>query len=368
MLPAVQGGRTTGLRAGIVGTGFMGSVHARAIRRAGLSLVGVVGSSPERSAFAASELATTAYSDIETLAADVDVVHICTPNHLHAKQATKVIELGRHVVCEKPIATTVADAAAMVDAQHRAGVVGTVPFVYRFHPMVREARSRVADGRLGRLVLAHGGYLQDWLAQPDAGNWRVDALQGGPTRAFGDIGSHWCDLLEFVTGQRITALVAQLVTAHPVRAGQAVETDDVATLSFTTDGGIVGTSVISQVSPGRKNRLSVELAGTEGSLGFDQEIPDQLWLGGVESNGVLLRDPLTNSEAAVRYSVLPAGHPQGYQDCFDNFVRDTALAIGGEEVDGLPVLADGLRAAVLAEAVVASAAKGGWVNVDGTPS
>jgi predicted dehydrogenase len=303
------------------------------------------------------------------LVAAVDVVHICTPNHLHAEQVSIALAAGRHVVCEKPIATSLADADAMVEAQRRAGVVATVPFVYRFHPMVREARERVRRGQLGRLTLAHGGYFQDWLARADEDNWRVDPARGGATRAFGDIGSHWCDLLEFVTGQRIRGLVAQLVTAHPTRGSHPVTTDDIATLSFTTDGGIVGTAVMSQVSPGRKNRVVIEVSGTESSLAFDQEHPDELWLGSTEANGMLLRDPLTASAAAAPYSRLPAGHPQGYQDCFDHFVRDTLAAIGGEAVDGLPTFADGRRAAELADAVVASVDKGAWVTVgSGDPS
>jgi predicted dehydrogenase len=360
---------TSSYRAGIVGTGFMGTVHARAIRASGGVVAGVVGSSPERGAEAAAALGTAAHADIDALLADpaVDVVHVCTPNHLHTPIARAVIAAGKHVVCEKPLATTLADAAALEDEARRAGVVATVPFVYRFHPMVREARARIAAGSLGRLVVAHGGYFQDWLARPTDDSWRVDPGQGGATRAFGDVGSHWCDLLEFLTGQRITALSARLVTAIEERASGPVTTDDIATLSFEADGGLVGTAVVSQVSPGRKNRLLIEVSGLEGSVAFDQEDCERLWVGGLEANQVLLRDPATASPAAAPYSALPAGHPQGYQECFTHFVGDTAAAIAGADVDGLPTFADGRRAAALAEAVVASARAGTWLDVADAP-
>ncbi len=356
---------STPYRAGIVGTGFMGTVHSRAVRASGGEVAGLVGSSPERGAAAAAEMGTKAYDDLDALLADpsITVVHVCTPNHLHATAATAAIAAGKHVVCEKPLATTLADATAMEADADGAGVVATVPFVYRFHPMVREARARIAAGDLGRVTLAHGGYFQDWLARPSDDSWRVDPEQGGATRAFGDVGSHWCDLLEFLTGARITALSARLVTAIADRASGPVATDDIATLSFEATGGLVGTAVVSQVSPGRKNRLAIEVSGLEGSLAFDQEEPERLWVGGLEANQVLLRDPATASAAAKPYSSLPAGHPQGYQDCFTHFVRDTASAIAGSDVDGLPTFADGRRAAARAEAVVASARAGTWVEV-----
>lgn len=352
-------------RAGIVGTGFMGTVHARAVRASGGIVVGVVGSNPDRGRAAAEALATTAYDDLDALLADpdVDVVHLCTPNHRHAEEALAVLAAGKHVVCEKPLATTLDAARAMEAAAAEAGVVAVVPFVYRFHPMVREARHRIRSGGLGRLTLAHGGYFQDWLARPGDDSWRVDPAQGGATRAFGDVGSHWCDLLEFLTGQRITSLSSRLVTAIAERGSGPVTTDDIATLSFEASGGLVGTAVMSQVSPGRKNRLVVEVSGLEGSVAFDQEEPERLWVGGVEANQLLLRDPATASAAAAPYSSLPAGHAQGYQECFTHFVRDTASAVAGHDVDGLPTFADGRRAAALADAVVESAHRGTWVDV-----
>ena len=351
-------------RAAIIGTGFMGRVHARAIAAAGGRVAGISGSSPERARQAAGSLrADAVFDDVAELIEAVDVVHVCTPNHLHAPLALAAIEAGRHVVCEKPLAVDAASARAMTEAAAAAGVVAAVPFVYRFHPMVREARARVAAGGIGRLTLAHGSYLQDWLLRPDDDNWRVDAGKGGALRAFGDIGSHWCDLLEFVTGDRISAVSAQLATSNERRAGRAVSTEDIAVLQFATAGGMVGSTVVSQVSAGRKNRLFLEISGTENSVAFDQEQPETLWIGGRGANAQIMRDPDSLSPDAARLARVPAGHPQGYQECFDGFVADVGAAIAGRAPEGLPVFADGLRAALIAEAVAASARTRQWVEV-----
>lgn len=354
------------VRAGIVGAGFMGTVHARAIRRAGGVVVRAVGSRPESSRTAAERLGTevpTATLDDLIAADDVDVVHVCTPNATHAPIARAAIAAGKHVVCEKPLAVSPAEAEELVRLAAEAGITATVPFVYRFYPMVREARSRVADGTAGRVRLLHGSYLQDWLAEDTDDNWRVDPVAGGRSRAFADIGVHWCDLVEFVSGHRINRVAAQTVIAVPSRGGRPVETEDAAVVLFETDRGAAGSVTISQVTPGRKNRLWFSVDGATESLTFDQENPESLWIGGREVNRHLLRGS-SESAAAARYSTVPSGHPQGYQDCFDAFVADTYAAMAGEQPDGLPTFADGLRAARLTQAVLDSSAKQAWVEVD----
>ena len=267
------------VRAGIIGTGFMGTVHARAVRRAGGVVAGVVGSSPESSLAGAERLgAERAADSVEQLlsAVDVDVVHVCTPNATHAGLVRQVIASGKHVVCEKPLAVDVAEAEELVRLAAAAGVTATVPFVYRFYPMVREARSRVAHGTSGPVRLLHGSYLQDWLAEDADDNWRVDAAAGGASRAFADIGVHWCDLVEFVSGHRITRVAARTVVAVPERSGKQVTTEDAAVVLFETDGGATGNLTVSQVSPGRKNRLWFSVDGAAESLCFDQENPQSL--------------------------------------------------------------------------------------------
>jgi predicted dehydrogenase len=353
------------IRAGIIGGGFMGTVHARAIRRAGGVVSRVVASSPESSRAAAERIgAELAAQNVEELLAaeDVDVVHVCTPNATHAALVRAAISAGKHVVCEKPLAVNPSDAEELVCLARDAGVTATVPFVYRFYPTVREARARVADGTTGELRLLHGSYLQDWLAGDADDNWRVEAVAGGPSRAFADIGVHWCDLVEFVSGHRIVRLAAQTAIAVPSRGGRPVETEDAAVVLFETDRGAVGNVTISQVTPGRKNRLWFSVDGAAESLSFDQENPETLWIGAREVNRQLLRGSADSPEAA-RYSTVPAGHPQGYQDCFDAFVADTYEAMSGAAPDGLPTFSDGLRAARITEAVLDSSRRRAWVEL-----
>lgn len=370
------------LRAAIAGVGFIGPVHLRAARLAGADVVGVSGADPSsaRSVAAALDVARV-FESSEALVTDpgVDVVHICTPNHLHAGLAQLAIEAGKHVVCEKPLATTAAAAAALVELAARAGVVAAVPFVYRFHPVVREARARITDGRAGAVYLIHGCYLQDWLASPDDYNWRIDPALGGPSRAFADIGTHWCDLVEFVTGHRITRIAARTITAFTERlAGKAnafqraagagpriaVVGEDAVTMMFETDRGAAGSVVISQISQGRKNRLWFELDAAHEAITFDEEDPERLWVGSRDRQEIVLRDPARLSPAAARFATLPAGHAQGYGDAFNAFVADTYAAIrDGAAPEGLPSFEDGLRAARITETVLASARSHRWEDV-----
>jgi predicted dehydrogenase len=372
-----------GVRVAIAGTGFIGAVHARSARLAGASLVGVAASTPESARRAAAALgAERAFESADELVAaeDVDVVHICTPNHLHVPLAEAALAAGKHVILEKPIAINPESAQGLVEAAADSGKVAAVPFVYRYYATVREARERVRTGATGPVRLIHGTYLQDWLLKPTDDNWRVDEHLGGASRAFADIGSHWCDLAEFVSGHRITRLCARTMTAVPERikteahaAFQAVNgngvarpvgTEDAAIVQFETDRGAVGSTVISQISAGRKNRLSLEVDAAEEALAFNQEEPESLWLGRREAVTLIKRDPEHLSAAAQPYAVLPAGHPQGYADCFDAFVAEVYDAVAnGASADGLPVFADGLRAARLTDAVLLSAREERWVDV-----
>jgi predicted dehydrogenase len=371
------------LRVGIAGTGFIGGVHARSVRVSGARLAGVASTSLERAESAVDAFgAERAYASADELIADpsIQVLHICTPNHLHVPLAEAAIAAGKHVICEKPLALDAAGASALTTAADAAGVQAGVPFVYRYYATVREARELVEDGSTGAVRLLHGSYLQDWLLRPEDDNWRVDSDLGGASRAFADIGSHWCDLAEFVSGHRITRVCARTLTAIPERvrdAGRkafepganggelrAVTTEDAAVLLFETDEGAMGSVVISQVSAGRKNRLWIEIDGADSALAFDQEQPEELWHGGRETTTLVKRDPETLSPAAARFAVLPPGHPQGYGDCFDAFIADFYTAVrNGAAPDGMPQFADGVRAARITEAVLESARDEAWVDV-----
>jgi predicted dehydrogenase len=361
---------TTRLRAGIAGTGFIAAVHAHAVRAAGGQVAAVLGSNPSGTAAGVDQMvAGRGVSSIEELAnaADVDVVHICTPNRTHIAMAEAAIAAGKHVICEKPLATSVADAQRLNDLANASDRMASVPFVYRFYASVREARERLGRGDGAPLWLLHGTYLQDWLSSAELTNWRVDPELGGASRAFADIGVHWCDLMEFTTGHRIVRLTSRLGRAFAQRrAGTEladVRTEDGAVVMFETDQGAIGSLVVSQVTPGRKNRVWFSFDGPDTSYSFDQEVPESLWVGTRTQNLVVLRGTEGFGKAASTYSRLPAGHPQGYQDAFNAYIADVYDGIGGGAPDGLPTFADGLRAAVLTQAVVDAGASQSWVEV-----
>lgn len=346
-------------RSAIIGVGMVGSVHAHAVHRAGGQLAAICGSTPQSSERSARRLGAARAATAEEIFAadDIDVVHICTPNNMHLDQTAAALAAGKHVICEKPLATSVSDAVALVDAAEKAHTVAAVSFIYRFYPMVREARCRIADSAVW---LMHGGYLQDHMARADPVGWRSDPAQSGVSMTFADIGSHWCDLMEFVTGHRISAVFATEAAAPR----QGVRQDDGAVVAFRTDRGAVGSLVVSQASPGRKNQLSFSFDGRETAVQFNQERPDELIIGGLQARMVLSRDGDALDPRSARYSLLPAGHPQGYQDCFDLFVTDVYEAIHtGTAPEGLPMFADGLRAATIHAAVAASVSSGAWTDV-----
>jgi predicted dehydrogenase len=335
------------LRVAIAGAGAVAAVHARATVHAGATLVGIAASTPERTRAAAERLGIPApFATAEQLveADEVDVVHVCTPNHLHFPLAERAFAAGKHVVCEKPLANDLAGAQALAQVARAAGTVGAVPFVYRYCAAARELRERVRRGEVGELALVHGTYLQSWMLHADAGVWRADAARGGASRAFADVGSHWCDLAELLSEQRIARVCARTLAGAP-GALHRDGADDVVTVQFETDAGALGSLVVSQVSPGRRNRLWIELSGNAGGLAFDQE-SDSLWHGAPDGSSSEHR-----SEGATH------GH-------FDRFVADVYAAIAdGVAPADMPTIEDGLRAAVIADAVLRSARERAWVEV-----
>lgn len=362
----------------IFGAGMIAEIHRRAALLAGARVVAVMASSVDRSREVASAWVAEALVSLDQLSyLAPDVIHVCSPNGLHMEHVTAALAAGAHVICEKPLATNPAHAERMAALAARAGRIAAVPFVYRFHPLVRELRARVQAGEFGPWQLLHGSYLQDWMLSPQATSWRVDPQVGGASRAFADIGSHWCDLMEFVTGEQIASVCAATSITVPQRPKvggasfggqgvgelQTVHTEDAATVMFRTASGVLGSVTVSQVSAGRKNRLWFEFDGQRRSAVFDQENPETVWLGGATSSEIICRDPGIGAADARRLSSLPAGHPQGYAHCFENFVADTYRAIAGEQVDGLPTFDAGVRSTRIVDAVVASACDGRWVDI-----
>jgi predicted dehydrogenase len=372
------------LRAGVVGTGFIGVVHVDALRRLGVEVVGVVGSSPER---AGAKRIAPVIGSYEALLADdrIDVVHLTTPNHLHYPQVRQALEAGKHVVCEKPLAMTSAETAELVELAAKGGLVHCTNFNIRFYPLVQEARERVHSGELGDVWNIHGAYLQDWLARPTDWNWRLEAEKGGDVRAVGDIGSHWMDLAQFVTGQKVVSVFADLATVIPVRRRPVGEvetfssatdveridapmsTEDMAHILLRFDGGARGSFVISQVSFGRKNATRFEVDGSEGALAWDGERHEELWLGHRDApNGILQRNAALMHPVAAGRTQLPVAHAEGFADTFRELYRAVYadVARGGPSAEpDYPTFVAGHAENVLCEAVSQSSRERRWVEV-----
>jgi predicted dehydrogenase len=329
----------TDLTAGVAGTGFIGVVHVDALRRLGVTVAGVAGSSPER---ARAKRLAPVYPSYDAMLADerIDVVHLTTPNHLHYEQVKLALAAGKHVVCEKPLATTAEESAELLELAEARGLVHCTNFNVRFYPMVQEARARTLRGEVGDVWNVHGGYLQDWLLLPTDWNWRLEPEKGGALRAVADIGSHWLDLVQFVSGREVEAVFADLATTIPVRRRPTGEvetfssaddvervdapmsTEDVAHLLLRFRGGARGAVVVSQVSAGRKNSLRFEVDGSAGALAWDSERPEELWLGHRDApNGLLFRNPALMDPAARARTTLPAGHAEGFADTFRELYR-----------------------------------------------
>jgi predicted dehydrogenase len=375
--------------AAVIGTGFIGTVHVEALRRIGVAVHGVLGSSPERGAVRAEALGVPhAYADLDELLGDprIQVVHVTSPNDMHLPQTRAILEAGRHVVCEKPLAMTSAESAELVALAARKGLVNATNFNIRCYPLNQHARDTVTAGSLGDVRLVTGRYFQDWLLLASDWNWRLEPGRGGALRAVGDIGSHWMDLMTFVTGQRINAVMADLATfidtrlepTGPVetfsteRAADAVQrqisTEDAALILLRFEGGARGAVSISQISAGRKNSLQYEIDGSESSLAWDSENPDQMWFGHRDrANEILLKNPALMSDRGKAASALPAGHVEGFFDTHAAHFRlvYADIAAGGPSADPhYATFADGHDEMLVGDAVLRSAREGRWVEVD----
>ena len=319
----------------------------------------------------------------------IDVVHVTTPNVLHAPVIRAAIARGKHVISEKPLAMSAAEARELCDAARAAGVVHAVTFNYRGNPMVQQAREMIAGGEVGPVHFIHGAYLQDWLLEATDYSWRLEPDKGGQSSAFADIGSHWCDLAQHVAGARIESVLADLATvvtrrlkpaasstfsqgaADGIREEVVVESEDLATVLLRFEGGVRGCVTIGQVCAGHKNDLWLEVNGRLGSLRWRQEEQNELWLGSRRRPDALLtKEPSFMGPTVRPYAHLPAGHQQGWSDALANVMRDVYTFIAGGHGPSSPkppafsTFDDGHRAACVVEAVLASHAAGGaWITV-----
>ena len=373
----------------IIGTGFIGTVHLWALRRLGVRITGVLGSSPARGAERATALGVPrAYESLEALLADpsVDAVHVTSPNHAHYAQVKAILAAGKHVICEKPLAMTATESAEMVALASASGLVAAVCYNTRFYPLNQHARGMVAAGELGDIRLVTGHYHQDWLARDTDWNWRLETDEGGVLRSVADIGTHWIDLTSTITGLRPTAVLAELATFIPERqrpigpvetfsrgTGQAteprhVETDDAALILLRYANGARGALTTSQVSHGRKNGMNWEISGASGSAAWHAERPEHLWLGHRDDpNQILHRDPGLMNAIGSAAAALPGGHVEGFADTFFALFRAVyADIVAGEPSSDAPYasFADGHYEMLFCDAVIRSAREGRWIEVE----
>jgi predicted dehydrogenase len=376
------------LNAAIVGLGFVGRAHLDALRRLGIPVQGALGSTAERSKASADSLSLPrAYTSLDELAADpsVQVVHLCTPNHLHFQEASQLLRAGKHVLCEKPLALDSRESAALVSLLKQTGLVGGVAYNLRYYPLCQEARALIRRGAIGQVKLVHGSFLQDWLLFASDWNWRLESKLGGDLRAVSDIGTHWMDLAMWLTGSKISEVCADLSTILPTRRrpkGRVesfqkaesteteevmITTDDYASVLLHFENEARGVVTVSQVSAGRKARLWFEIDGSEGSLAFDSESPNQLWIGRRDrACEVLPKDPALQSPESRGYAAYPGGHPEGYPDTFAQLFKDFYGYLAKGDLHAprtFPTFETGHDELVLCEAIAGSAQKRAWVEV-----
>lgn len=381
---------TAKLTAAVIGTGFIGPIHVEGLIRAGVNVAGILGSTAEKSIDAAEQLnLPKGYSTLEDLLADktVDVVHITSPNRFHFEQAKKCLNAGKHVLCEKPLSMTSVESAELVQIAAGSGKVAGVNYNIRYYPLCIEAAERVRQGDIGNVFHVNGSYAQDWLFHDTDFNWRVMAEDGGELRAVADIGTHWLDLIQFITGQKVKSVCADLQTVFPVRMRPVgsvetfsgnkdapaetqpinIATEDAGSILLKFKSGARGVVSVSQVTAGRKNCLRFELAGSKQAIEWNSERPNEMWMGNRDSaNQSLIRDPALVGDRANRHSDYPGGHNQGFPDTFKQLFKDFYGYIAAYDSNAprsFPTFEDGHHEILLCEAILNSHKEQRWIDV-----
>ena len=377
-------------RAAVVGTGFIGPVHVEALRRVGVEVAAVIGSTPEKSRASSLALGVTGnHETLEDVLADdtIDAVHLATPNRFHFEQSRAVLRSGKHLLCEKPLAMNSIESAQLVKIASESGCAAGIAYNIRYYPLCHEAAARVRNGSIGEVLHAFGSYVQDWLLFDTDFNWRVLAQDGGDLRAIADIGTHWLDLVQFITGQHVTAVCADLRTIHTRRmkvaenqetfSGLSGSTHSAESVSIATEdcgsvllqfaNGANGCLWISQATAGRKNCLRFEIGGSNQALAWNSESPNNLWIGHRDrANESLDRDPSLMDPAGRHISSYPGGHSEGFPDTFKQLFRSFYSYIKAGDfraTPSFPTFSDGHREILLCEAVLRSHRERRWVSI-----
>lgn len=379
--------------AGIIGCGFMGTSHLENLRRIpNMNIIAVADNSESKVSILAKEFHIPyCYTDWQELInnPDIEVIHNCTPNYLHYEINKAAILAGKAIISEKPLTNSSRESAELVELAQKKGILTAVNYNYRNYPLMQHARQMIKSGALGEIYLVHGHYLQDWLLYQSDYNWRVDEKLGGASRAIADIGSHWCDLIQFLLGDQITRVFADLYTVHHERLKPqsevdtfkgkdssktikgvtvAVRTEDAGTVVFQTDKGIRGVFNVSQVSAGHKNCFDFEISGSRMSVAWKQEEPNRLWLGYRDRpNEELVKDPALLSQESRAYAHYPGGHPEGYPDAFKNlFIHFYQTLRDGRTIHdpvSFATFIDGYQENRIVEAILRSNQKQCWIEL-----
>ena len=377
------------LKTALIGTGFMGRIHAENLRRLGtVEVTAIAGSSPERARqFGKSIGINRTTGNYQELLEDssIDAVHVLTPNVLHYPICRAALESGKHVLCEKPFTISVDQARELVDLGAKTGLANCIQHNLRYYPVVQQIRRMIEAGDLGDILIVQGTYSQDWLLYDTDWNWRVEAADNGALRAMGDIGSHWMDLIQHVTGLPITELCADLATFHPTRrkpkgsvetfaAKQLtgsqyddvpIDTEDFGSVLLRLGDRARGAFTVSQMSAGRKNMFTIDIYGSKAGVAWNQERPDELWIGQRNiPNQIIVKDPALLYPQAAAYADLPGGHSEGYDDTHKQvFKRFYARLADPSAPVEYPTFLDGLQGMRLLEKVAESAKSRAWVTV-----
>ena len=379
------------IKVGVIGTGFIGPAHVEALRR--LNMIDVIALADIDDEVAQSKAAMLgveqAYGDYKELLknADIQAVHICTPNYLHYDMVKKALMAGKHVVCEKPLAVSVKEAEELVELAEQKGLVNAVHFNVRYYPLMRQVKMMVKNGDVGEIFAIHGSYLQDWLFFPTDYNWRLEPSLSGQSRAVADIGSHWMDLIEYISGLKIAEVFADFATFHKTRkkplkpvetyAGKvlqpedyadiSINTEDYATVLFKFENDARGVMTVNQVAAGRKNRIYFEVDGSKEAIAWESENPNHIWIGKRDGNNeVLMRDPSLVYPETRDLISFPGGHNEGFPDTSKQMFREIYAYMTSDDKASeppFPTFKDGLRELVLCEKIMESHEKGRWVTI-----
>lgn len=377
------------IKTAIIGTGFMGKVHAEQVRRVGNVEIAAIASLTDQLAkdFGDQIGVERTTGDYHTILSDpsIEAVHVVTPNALHYPVSKAALEAGKNVLCEKPFTVNAGEARELVALAAKTGKANCLEHNLRYYPVVQQIRRMIEAGDLGEILIVQGTYSQDWLLYDTDWNWRIDSKENGALRAMGDIGSHWMDMIQHLTGLRITALCADLNTFHKTRkrpkgevetfTGKKLKPEDYTEVPIDTDdyGAVLlhlgkrarGAFTVSQMSAGCKNKFSFEIFGTRSGAGWNQERPDELWIGQRNSpNQLIIKDPSLLYPKAAAYADLPGGHSEGYDDCHKQvFKRFYAKVADPSAPADYPTFEDGLHGMILLEKIIESAHKRGWVEI-----